>query len=86
MALIATLTMNPALDITTSVAEVKHTHKLRCAEPRFDPGGGGINVARVVHALGGDVTAIFPRGGASGSVLEQLLRDSGVPITPVDIS
>jgi 6-phosphofructokinase 2 len=86
MALIATLTMNPALDITTSVAEVKHTHKLRCAEPRFDPGGGGINVARVVHELGGAVTAIFPRGGASSSVLEQLLRDSGVPITPVDIS
>ena len=59
MAAIVTLTMNPALDIATSTDRVEPTHKLRCMMPRHDPGGGGINVARAVHALGGDAVAIF---------------------------
>ena len=50
MATIVTLTMNPALDIATSTDCVEPTHKLRCSVPRYDPGGGGINVARAVHA------------------------------------
>lgn len=50
---IITLTMNPALDITTSVDVVRPTEKMRCGAPRYDPGGGGINVARIVHVLGG---------------------------------
>jgi 6-phosphofructokinase 2 len=46
MAAIVTLTMNPALDIATTTDLVVPTEKLRCGEPRYDPGGGGINVAR----------------------------------------
>ncbi|WP_213980866.1 hexose kinase [Sphingomonas sp. dw_22] len=83
---IATVTLNPALDITTATEAVRHTHKLRCSEPRFEPGGGGINVARVVHALGGKVTAVFPCGGPMGVTLETLLREAGVPIAPVPIA
>ena len=86
MARIATLTLNPALDISTSTENVRPTHKLRCSEPRAEPGGGGINVARVVHALGGDVTAVFPCGGPTGATFEQLLRGTGVPIAPVPIA
>src|SRR6476646_142265 len=44
-----------------------------------DPGGGGVNVARVLHELGGDVLAIVSAGGASGRVLEELLDEAGVP-------
>ena len=73
MAAIVTLTMNPALDIATSTDRVVPTHKLRCAAPRYDPGGGGINVARAVHALGGDAVAIFPVGGAAGEMIRHLL-------------
>ena len=47
-----TLTMNPALDITTDTDRVIHTDKMRCGLPRYDPGGGGINVARIAHVLG----------------------------------
>ncbi len=82
---IATLTMNPALDVATSVETVLPTHKLRCGPPRFDPGGGGVNVARVVHALGGDVTAVFPSGGTAGAAIEALLREAGVPAAPVPV-
>ena len=57
---IVTLTMNPALDIATATDRVVPTHKLRCAAPRYDPGGGGINVARAVHALGGECGRDLP--------------------------
>ena len=45
---IVTLTMNPAIDLSTSVDRVVPVRKLRCEGLRRDPGGGGINVARVV--------------------------------------
>ncbi|NIJ20881.1 6-phosphofructokinase 2 [Sphingomonas naasensis] len=86
MTKIATLTLNPALDVSTRTDKVRPTHKLRCEDPRYEPGGGGINVARVVHALGGDVTAVFPCGAGSGATFEKLLRDTGVPIAPVPIA
>jgi len=82
---IATLTLNPALDVTTCTDKVRHTHKLRCTAPRFDPGGGGINVARVIHTLGGEVTAIFPCGGPAGAMLATLIEEAGVPIAPVAV-
>ena len=77
--LIATLTLNPALDLWTSTERVIPEHKLRCDEPRFDPGGGGINVARAVTQLGGDALAVFPAGGPSGAVIDRLLSDAGIP-------
>lgn len=86
MALIATLTLNPALDLTTDTDEVRPTDKLRCSEPSFEPGGGGINVARVVAALGGETVAVFPSGGPAGKMLEDLLARRQVPVEPVPIS
>ncbi|RYY29401.1 MAG: 1-phosphofructokinase family hexose kinase [Sphingomonadales bacterium] len=84
--MIVTLTLNPALDVTTSTDKVRDTHKLRCTTPSFDPGGGGVNVARVIHALGGEVTAVFPQGGPVGETYTQLLREAGVAIAPVKIA
>jgi 6-phosphofructokinase 2 len=75
---IATLTLNPALDLSTATERVFHTEKLRCGPPRFEPGGGGINVARVITVLGGRVTAVYPAGGPSGSLLESNLEARGI--------
>ena len=86
MAEIVTLTPSPAVDLSTSVARLDPDHKLRCAAPRRDPGGGGINVARVIHRLGGKVTAVYPAGGPSGDLLTRLLREEGVPTHPVRAS
>ena len=86
MAQIVTLTMNPALDIATTTDRVVPTHKLRCEAPRYDPGGGGINVARATHALGGEALAIFPAGGAAGEMIQHLLRQEGVAHEAVAIT
>jgi 6-phosphofructokinase 2 len=83
---IVTLTMNPALDIATATDQVVPAHKLRCAAPRYDPGGGGINVARAVHALGGEAVAIFPAGGAAGEMIRHLLEQEGVTHHPIAIA
>jgi 6-phosphofructokinase 2 len=79
MAAIVTLTMNPALDVSTSVPYVLPDRKLRCDPPRHEPGGGGINVARAVRRLGGDALAWFPAAGPAGDLLQQLLRAEDVP-------
>ena len=83
---ILTLTMNPALDIATETERIVPTEKLRCAAPRYDPGGGGINVARAVHMLGGDALAVFPVGGLSGAMLCRLLAAEGVSHRAVSIA
>lgn len=63
---ILTLTMNPALDVSTSTDKVADTHKLRCAAAQYHPGGGGINVARVLQRLGSNCLALYPAGGMNG--------------------
>lgn len=75
---IATITINPAIDIFVNVARVEPTKKLRCSAPKRDPGGGGINVARVAHRLGGSVAAIYPTGGAIGKLLQRLVEREGI--------
>lgn len=82
---IVTLTMNPALDVSTSADAVVPTDKVRCGPAQHDPGGGGINVARVVQALGGQALAVYPAGGPTGLTLETLLERIGVPARRVPI-
>ncbi len=73
-----TLTLNPALDKTTSVEKLEPEAKLRCDLPKYEPGGGGINVSRVLKRLGGDSTAVFAAGGEPGKMLEKLLHEADV--------
>lgn len=75
---ILTVTLNPCVDVSTSTAQVVPTHKLRCAAPLREPGGGGVNVARVITRLGGDCRALYAAGGATGALLERLLAAEGV--------
>lgn len=86
MSRILTLTLNPALDVSTAIDRVEPTHKMRCGAPTQHPGGGGVNVARVLHRLGADVTAIYPAGGATGATLTSLLQAEGVPAQVVPIA
>jgi len=81
---IVTLTINPAIDIFVNVDHVESTRKLRCSAPKRDPGGGGINVARVAHRLGADVLAIYPIGGQIGKLLHRLVEREAIAslVTP----
>ncbi|MFG2672746.1 1-phosphofructokinase family hexose kinase [Streptomyces sp. NPDC048445] len=73
--MILTVTLNTALDLTYGVpALVPHaSHRVTDLSER--PGGKGINVARVLTALGHDTVVTGFAGGATGSVLRQLLAD-----------
>jgi 6-phosphofructokinase 2 len=79
------LTLNPALDLAADADAVVPTHKIRMHHEHADPGGGGVNVARVVHELGGNALAVIAAGGASGRVLEEMLDEAGVPRCSVTI-
>lgn len=78
MAQILTVTFNPAVDKSTTVPELIPEKKLRCAMPVFEPGGGGINVARAIHKLGGQAMAAYLAGGCTGQDLTKLLLTEGV--------
>ena len=76
---ILTLTLNPALDMATTVPEMVPDRKLRCAAPLLDPGGGGLNVSRAVTVLGGETLALVALGGLTGDRLAGLIRAESVP-------
>jgi 6-phosphofructokinase 2 len=84
MTKIYTLTLAPSLDSATLTPQMYPEGKLRCSAPIFEPGGGGINVARAITFLGGKATAIYPAGGATGEHLTALLTAEQVPVEPVE--
>ena len=46
---------------------------MRCEKPRYDAGGGGINVSKAIAKLGGNSMCVFTSGGSTGEMLEELL-------------
>jgi 6-phosphofructokinase 2 len=70
---IVTLTINPSLDKSTHFAKLVAEQKMRCGKPRYDAGGGGINVSKAIAKLGGKSTCVFTSGGSSGEMLEDLI-------------
>lgn len=83
---IVTLTLNPTVDVASEADMVRAVRKTRTRNERFDPGGGGVNVSRVVHELGGETLAIILAGGLAGALLEQLLDQQGVPRHSIPIT
>ncbi|MDX1640424.1 MAG: 1-phosphofructokinase family hexose kinase [Balneolaceae bacterium] len=83
---VLTITMNPALDVNSEADEVLTDQKVRCEKPKYDPGGGGINVARVLTRLGIEVDAEYLVGGVPGEFLKQLLQDEDMNDHPIEIS
>jgi 6-phosphofructokinase 2 len=83
---ILTLTLNPSVDTSAVVPSLVPQHKLRCHGLRRDAGGGGINVARVLHRYGAEVTALFTAGGPMGQLLLREIAAESVPCVSVAIA
>ena len=75
---ILTLTVNPAIDKSATVNGIKPNSKLRCSEPIFEPGGGGINVSKVLKELDTNSECIYLAGGHTGIFLTSLLTKNGI--------
>lgn len=84
--MIVTVTLNPALDVAGVTDRVVPGPKLRVSGVTTDPGGGGINVARVVVRLGGAATALAVLGGATGAQVADLLAAEGVPVQTIPVA
>ncbi|MFD7072786.1 1-phosphofructokinase family hexose kinase [Nocardioides sp. NPDC059952] len=82
---VVTITLNPALDDSFSVPRLIPGSKMRCSTPRIDPGGGGINVARVLHVLGIPTLAVFPVAGHIGRALSERLEIERLPFAGVEV-
>jgi 6-phosphofructokinase 2 len=83
--MIVTLTMNPALDVSTDTDRVVAGEKLRCGPTVYDPGGGGVNVSRVLHRLTTPTRAVFVAGGLTGDFYTQLIEAEQVPYARIPI-
>ncbi len=79
MSNIVTITLNPAIDKSTSVPSLIPDQKLKCKAPKHQPGGGGINVSRAIKRLGGVSKAWFLAGGYYGDFLIKLIRNKEMP-------
>ena len=85
MASIITITFNPSIDKSTTVPQLLPEKKLNCTAPVFEPGGGGINVARALKKLGADATAVFLAGGYTGDFFTKLLGKEQITSSVIDI-
>ena len=83
---IVTLTLNPAVDTAFEADWVVPQHKIRTDHETHDPGGGGVNVARVLTEFGVDTCAVVLAGGVTGHFLVEMLAGYGVPCHPVPIA
>lgn len=83
---VLTVTVNPALDVSTHVERIVPEHKMRCGTSQFDPGGGGVNVSRAIRNLRGYSTAIVALGGPTGQAYRGFLEQTGVVSRVVTIS
>lgn len=83
---IVTLTLNPTIDGSASADVIAPFRKIRTSNERYHPGGGGINVARVVQELGGEALAVYLAGGVTGAILDDLLTAAGVQYRRIPIA
>ncbi|MEU7425951.1 1-phosphofructokinase family hexose kinase [Streptomyces sp. NPDC048362] len=84
--MILTVTLNTALDLTYRIRSLRPHTSHRVSEVGERPGGKGVNVARVLAALGHEVTVTgFAGGGTGQAVRDRLagtpgLTDALVPV------
>ncbi|AVX21189.1 1-phosphofructokinase [Carboxydocella sporoproducens DSM 16521] len=84
-AAVVTVTLNPALDKTVTVEGFTAGSLNRVQEVRLDPGGKGVNVARVLKNFGVSVLATGFIAGMQGKLLLKALEDEGITTAFVSV-
>ncbi|TRX02249.1 1-phosphofructokinase family hexose kinase [Flavobacterium gawalongense] len=82
---IVTLTVNPALDKSAHFRGLVPEQKIRCGLPRYDAGGGGINVSKAISRLGGQSYCVFTSGGPIGTMLKELVQKEKIEYEAIEI-
>ncbi len=82
---IVTLTLNPSVDSSCQADDVVAIRKVRTFEERYDAGGGGINVSRVIRELGGETIAVYLVGGLTGHAFNEMVDEIGLDTRRVEI-
>ncbi|MGW2276451.1 1-phosphofructokinase family hexose kinase [Streptomyces sp. NPDC001770] len=75
--MILTVTLNTALDVTYTVADLVPHGSHRVSDVVERPGGKGVNVARVLAALGHRTVVTGFAGGRTGALVRELLAPLG---------
>lgn len=75
---IITVTLNPALDKTATVADLQPGELNRLQDLVSDAGGKGINVSKMIASLGGESVATGFVGGGSGDDIVRALDALGI--------
>lgn len=84
--MILTITLNPAVDISYKLEHLSLGALNRIEGVSKTAGGKGLNVARVLHQLGEDVSASGFLGGFLGSSISAQIKEIGIKDSFVQIS
>jgi 1-phosphofructokinase len=83
--MIATVTLNPAIDKSVTVLRFEVGKTNRGEVGRVDAGGKGINVAKALHLWGATVCALGLVAGHNGRFILDALSSAGIPADFVDV-
>lgn len=83
--MIVTVTMNPAVDKTIKLEELKRGRLNRVDHAELDAGGKGINVSKTIHALGGNSVATGFWGGNSAAYIKDALADYQIQMDFIEL-
>ena len=82
---VVTLTLNPAIDKSAKIEGLKPENKLKCFDIQHQAGGGGINISRVLKRLGVENHCVFPSGGNTGQLLNELLLKENIIVKSIKV-
>lgn len=80
---IVTLTVNPAIDKSAKINGLIPDIKMQCHSIQYHPGGGGINISRILKNLEIKSDCVFTSGGNTGNLLQDLLTEEKIPFTAI---
>ncbi len=84
--MIATITLNPALDRSIYVEKLLPNDTNRILKVETDVGGKGINASRVLRELGSETVSLGFVGGKTGRFIEHELQHEGIETDFVHVS